>query len=358
MARGDGALRLRQARRALRARARRPRRGVRGHRVPCVPGRRGQGLRAARPGRPRSRRRSTASRTGPSSSAPAASCGCGCATHGALESPVAKFLCEGEQIGLVDALGAARGDLVLDLRRRPAPRATTCSARCASSSAARRCTRAACTSCGSSTSRCSKALDDDGRPIPGAPPVHDAAPRRPRDPRARHARGSARACARWPTTSCSTGGSWARAACGSTAPTCSSRIFSLLGITDEEAQARFGFLLDAFRYGAPPHAGLRVRHRPAGRDPLRRGQHPRGDRVPEDAVGRRPAHRRARGHRPGPAQRARPPHASAISFRRRNVASPSGSEGERVWATLAEGARCMRPTAAAPSPDCQLQRTS
>ena len=33
-------------------------------------------------------------------------------------------------------------------------------------------------------------------------------------------------------------------------------IFSLLGIGDEEAQAKFGFLLDAFRYGAPPHAGF------------------------------------------------------------------------------------------------------
>ncbi len=35
-----------------------------------------------------------------------------------------------------------------------------------------------------------------------------------------------------------------------------SRIFELLGITPEEAQAKFGFLLDAFRYGAPPHAGF------------------------------------------------------------------------------------------------------
>ena len=34
------------------------------------------------------------------------------------------------------------------------------------------------------------------------------------------------------------------------------RIFSLLGIGPEEAQRKFGFLLDAFRYGAPPHAGF------------------------------------------------------------------------------------------------------
>ncbi|MDQ1438755.1 MAG: aspartyl-tRNA synthetase [Acidimicrobiaceae bacterium] len=34
------------------------------------------------------------------------------------------------------------------------------------------------------------------------------------------------------------------------------RIFGLLGIGPEEAQAKFGFLLDAFRFGPPPHAGF------------------------------------------------------------------------------------------------------
>ena len=34
------------------------------------------------------------------------------------------------------------------------------------------------------------------------------------------------------------------------------RIFDLLGITAEEASLKFGFLLEAFRYGAPPHAGF------------------------------------------------------------------------------------------------------
>ncbi len=35
-----------------------------------------------------------------------------------------------------------------------------------------------------------------------------------------------------------------------------SKMFSLLGIDDEEAEKRFGFLLNALKYGAPPHGGL------------------------------------------------------------------------------------------------------
>ena len=34
------------------------------------------------------------------------------------------------------------------------------------------------------------------------------------------------------------------------------RVFEVMGIGDEEAQEKFGFLLDAFQYGAPPHGGI------------------------------------------------------------------------------------------------------
>ena len=39
-------------------------------------------------------------------------------------------------------------------------------------------------------------------------------------------------------------------------PEIQEEVFKLLGISDEEAQEKFGFLVEALKYGAPPHAGL------------------------------------------------------------------------------------------------------
>jgi aspartyl-tRNA synthetase len=57
-------------------------------------------------------------------------------------------------------------------------------------------------------------------------------------------------------------------------PEVQQQVFSALGISAEEAEARFGFLLDALRFGAPPHGGLalgldRVVALLAGRDSIR-----------------------------------------------------------------------------------------
>jgi aspartyl-tRNA synthetase len=39
-------------------------------------------------------------------------------------------------------------------------------------------------------------------------------------------------------------------------PELQARMFTLLGMNQEQAKQRFGFLLDALRYGAPPHGGI------------------------------------------------------------------------------------------------------
>ncbi len=43
-----------------------------------------------------------------------------------------------------------------------------------------------------------------------------------------------------------------------TNPDLQGRIFSLLGLSEEEAHIKFGYLLDAFKYGAPPHGGMGI----------------------------------------------------------------------------------------------------
>ena len=57
-------------------------------------------------------------------------------------------------------------------------------------------------------------------------------------------------------------------------PVVQRQMFAALGIDDAEASERFGFLLEAFRYGVPPHGGIalgldRMIMLMAGRDSIR-----------------------------------------------------------------------------------------
>ncbi len=176
---------------------------------------------------------------------------------GVLESPVVKFLSETEQLGLVDTLGAVAGDLVLIVAgKRSMVRDVLGALRL-----------------------------DLGRPgvdegslqflwvvdfplfdeadsetdgVPGGPvPMHhpftmphpEDIDRLESDPLSVRAQAYDLVLNGWELGS------------GSVRihrPDVQQRIFSLIGIDPADAQARFGFLLDAFRFGAPPHAGFAV----------------------------------------------------------------------------------------------------
>ena len=73
----------------------------------------------------------------------------------------------------------------------------------------------------------------------------------------------------------------------STAPT--TRVFELLGYSEEETNARFGHLLNAFEYGAPPHGGVApgIQRIILIILSTRKHSHPRSDRLPK-TMGHRP----------------------------------------------------------------------
>ena len=170
---------------------------------------------------------------------------------GTLESPVAKYLSEAEQLGVVDATGAVSGDLVLiaagervmarevmgqlriDLGRPPVSEGLAF--------------------LWLVDFPLFEGLDADGRPIPAhhafTAPHPDDIDRLESAPLDVRSRSYDLVLNGWELGSGSE-----RIYRGDV----QQRIFSLLGITPEAAKERFGFLLEAFRYGAPPHAGFAV----------------------------------------------------------------------------------------------------
>jgi aspartyl-tRNA synthetase len=174
--------------------------------------------------------------------------------HGTLESPIVKFLSEGEQLGLIDALGARAGDLVivvagaqrlvdhvlgtlrLELGRPPVHEGGLHFLWVVDFPLF-------------------EGLDDDGRPIPAHHPFTMPHP----DDMGilEHGTGEDLLGVRSLAYDLVLNG-WELGS-GSVRihrPDVQAHIFSLLGITEDQARGRFGFLLDAFRYGAPPHAGF------------------------------------------------------------------------------------------------------
>jgi len=174
--------------------------------------------------------------------------------HGSLDAPTLKFLSAPEQLGLVDVTGAAPGDLLLiaagphrlvdhvlgalrlELGRPPVHEGGLRLAWVVDFPLF-------------------EALDDEGRPVPAHHPFTMPHP----DDLELLFHGTGEELLRVRSLAYDLVLNGWELGSGSVRihdRDLQERVFGLLGIAPEVARARFGFLLDAFRYGAPPHAGF------------------------------------------------------------------------------------------------------
>jgi aspartyl-tRNA synthetase len=175
---------------------------------------------------------------------------------GRLDSPVAKFLSEAEQLGVVDALGGIAGDLLLLVAGEWAVVTKVLGAlrlelgRPAVDEGGFRLLWVV-------AFPLFEGLDDAGRPIPAHHPFTMPHP----DDLELLAKGLGAELLAVRSQSYDLVLNGWELGSGSVrihSPEVQQQVFSALGIDADAAQARFGFLLDAFRYGAPPHAGFAV----------------------------------------------------------------------------------------------------
>ena len=176
---------------------------------------------------------------------------------GTLGGPVAKNLSDAERDGLAKAVGAEPGDAIFFGAGHPADARALLGA--ARGEIARRCGLVDESAWSfvwvvdapmfeTDQGRQGQRAGLDG----GAPPVH-LAERRSGSTGSRTTRRTP-----WPTPTTSSATA-TRSAAGrsvSTAPDVQQRVFALLGMDEREQREKFGFLLDAFQYGPPPHGGI------------------------------------------------------------------------------------------------------
>lgn len=168
---------------------------------------------------------------------------------GSLDSPVAKFCSEAEQVGVVDALGAVPGDLLLIVAgARPMVLSVLGQLRL---EIARPPVSEGVGLLWVVDFPLFEAMGDDGRPIPAHHPFTmphlDDIESLETNPLSVRSQSYDLVLNGWELGS------------GSVRihrRDIQQRIFALLGMSEDEARRRFGFLLEAFRFGAPPHAGF------------------------------------------------------------------------------------------------------